>query len=79
VPLSVPFVPTAQPAPPKELTTAVPLLDDLQSLQAAGSVIVVWANKLPTKRNKNKLIFFVKKLNFIIIFKTYNFELNLLK
>jgi hypothetical protein len=64
-------VPTAQPAPPKELTTAVPLLDDLQSPQAAGRVMVVWAKILPTKRNKIKHILFVKNLNFVIVFKIY--------
>jgi hypothetical protein len=62
-------VPTAQPAPPKELTTAVPLLDDLQSPHAVGSVIVVWAKRLPTKRNKNKPMLFINKLNFVIFLK----------
>jgi hypothetical protein len=63
-------VPTAQPAPPKELTTAVPLLDDLQSLHAVGSVIVVWANKLlHTNSNKNKgTLAKSEKQSFFIIF-----------
>jgi hypothetical protein len=57
-------VPTAQPAPPKELITAVPLLDDLQSLQAAGSVMVVWA--MPSFENNtiNIIIFKAKKGKF---------------